>query len=149
MSITVRQATTDDFNWVVEECHKFMAFFESKFNFIPTQDKALDFFSSLISNHLFLISEDNGKKTGFIAGLVTPNLFNNEIQNLTEILWWVDEKHRMTRSGAMLLDAFVAWGKENCDVINFTLETKSPINDKTLLKRGFALKERAFTLECV
>lgn len=148
MSITIRAATIKDYDWVLEQSHKFMDFFGSKFNFVPNGDRALVFFKNLIENHLFLIAEDDGVKTGFIAGLVSPNVFNDEITNLTEILWWVDEDYRLGRSGSMLLDAFVDWGRENCDAINFTLETKSPIKDKTLEKRGFVLKERAFLLEC-
>lgn len=84
---------------------------------------------------------------GLIGGQLAPHPFNPELLVLTELFWWVDPEHRGGRAGAMLLDAFTAYGEEHAHWILFTLEHESPVNDRCLTKRGFALKERCYLRE--
>lgn len=149
MSVIIREATMHDLDWVLAESELFDKFFDAKFSLVPSRDEAEQFFRGMISNHLFLISENNGVASGFICGLVTPSIFKKDITTLTELLWWVAQEYRHTRAGLLLLEEFISWGKDNVKMINFSLEEKSPIRDETLTRRGFKLKERAFTMECV
>jgi hypothetical protein len=145
----IRSANSEDYEWVMAQAEEFDKFFDAKFSLVPDKEEAAILFKALIDSHLFLISEINGVRTGFITGLISPHFLNSNVNTLTEILWWVDTKYRLGRSGVTLLNAFVEWGKENVQMINFSLEDKSPINDSTLERRGFRYKERAFIMECV
>lgn len=75
--------------------------------------------------------------------------YNPAIRVLTETFWWVTPNARGSRAGLMLLDAFTAYGERNADWIVFTLEHHSPVNERTLTKRGFHLHERSYLREVI
>ena len=148
MATIVRTANSDDVEWVLPELEEFSKFFDSK---IPlyNEDYARVIVWDMITgdSHLFLVAERDGRPLGFICGFVSGHPFNPDIRTLVELLWWVKLEERGGSAGARLLNAFVDWGKSNVDWITMTLEDKSPVNDLTLTKRGFRLKERSFVLE--
>lgn len=148
MTVSIRKADRGDLGWLLGECTKFDAFFGARFTLVPDAEEANAFLTNIIDNHLFFVSEVDGKMSGFICGIVTPSIFKKDVTMLTEMMWWVNEDYRRGRSGLALFNEFVSWGKDNVDMINFALEHNSPIKDGTLTKRGFKLKERAFTMEC-
>lgn len=145
--IIIRKASESDIAWIQSELKKFSAFYGSKLPLYPSEeysDKAIRLF---INDHYFSVAERAGKLMGFISGFVSNHIYNPSIKVLTESFWWVAEEFRGTRAGLMLINEFVAYGKEVCDWIIFTLEHHSPVSDRTLLKRGFKEYERSFILE--
>lgn len=145
----VRTATPADVPWLLEQVVRFDRFYGAQRSLLPpTMDVAEAKLLQLIE-HVFLIAEDVDRgRLGFIAGLVVPHFFSDR-ETLSEILWWVDEPFRGSRAGLMLLNAFVAYGRERSLDVIMTLEDVSPVNPETLLRRGFRAKETNFLLEAV
>jgi Acetyltransferase (GNAT) family len=148
VQIEIRKATTNDIEWLLPQLEKFSKFFGSQISLFGDTENARIGILNQIENHLVLIAEDKDKGSlGFIAGYIVPHPFNADIVTLSETFWWVDEKHRGSRAGLMLLNAFTEWGNEHVDWITFTLEHHSPVNEKTLLKRGYKYTERTYIKE--
>lgn len=143
----VRIANLTDIKWILEELKKFYEFYGSK--------KLVDFdnenynqglIANLVNNHLFLISESNEVRTGFICGVITPHYFNPAMSTLSELFWWVTPEHRSSRAGAMLLSEYTLRGKD-FDWVTMTIEDKSPVKPESLIKRGWKHKETVFLME--
>lgn len=147
MGIVVRHAENEDAEWILSELQKFSKFFGSKKELFHSPDHSIPVLKDWIKNHLVLIAEDGERKLGFISGLVHGHLYNPEIRVLTETFWWVPEEFRGTRAGAMLFSEFKSWGEKHVDWIMMTLEAASPVNEKSLEKRGFKLIEKQFLME--
>lgn len=147
MSVTVRAAKHDDVEWIVEELKAFSAFFGSKIRLFPDEEHARNGIKAHIDNHLILVAEKAGEFVGFISGIYGRHMYNPSISTLTETFWWVTPKHRNSRAGLVLLNEFVRIGKEKSNWILFTLEHKSPVNDRCLTARGFNLIERNYLME--
>jgi hypothetical protein len=92
------------------------------------------------------IAERDGP-VGFVSGMLAAHPYNPALTVLTEMFWWVAPEARGSRAGLLLLDAFLAYGERNADWIIFTLEHHSPVNERTLTKRGFHLHERSYLYE--
>lgn len=146
-SCVVRQATTEDIDWLIEECAEFGRFFDSKIPLYNEEHLRSVVLPSLINSHLFLVAEVRGEKAGFIAGLYTSHFLNPLITTLTEILFWVTPKLRGSRAAIMLIEAYTQWGKLNADWISMTVESASHLNEKSILKRGFRFKEKSYFME--
>ena len=147
MGISIRQAKDSDNDWLVVQLELFSKFNNSTKS-IYSEKYASGYVDHMINNDLCLIAErENGLRVGFVAGMFTPCLYNPDIKMLTETFWWVDPAHRSSRAGLMLLNAFTDNGKEIADWIVFTLESHSPVNEKTLTKRGYRLKEKQYLME--
>lgn len=148
MNTTVRPATVQDIPWLLDELRKFSAFFGTRKPLFPEdEDKALAVVSGLIGSQVFFVSETEGQRSGFIAGILAPHGFNDEIIQLTEVFWWVSPEYRHTRAAAALYSEFMRVGKEQADWIVMTLEMSSPVNPALFEKRGFRLHERSYLLE--
>lgn len=148
MGIQVRRATFDDIPYLMDELKKFAQFYASKHSLFPSEEYGHSAIHSIIKHHFMLVAENaDAKPIGFIGGMITPHMFNPNIKVFNELFWWVQEEHRKSRAGSMLLEAYIAWGKENADWLLFTLEENSPVNDRCLTNRGFKLKERNYVLE--
>ena len=150
MSIIVRKATNSDSKWILGQLSVFSKFFESKYQLFSGEANETDLatLSFMINDHLFLVAErEDGVLLGLVSGLYSPHLFNPNIKVLTETFWWVDEQHRGTRAGYLLLKEFIRIGREDCQWILMTLEKKSPVHDEALIKLGFKEKEKIFLME--
>lgn len=148
MRIMVRAATPEDITWLLTQLKEFSAFYGTKKPLFGDEEYSRAKLLELIDQHLFLVAiEDLRGPVGFICGLSTPHFMNPDIQLLAEMFWWVVPECRGSKAGALLLNKFIQWGKENADWITFTLEHHSPVRDHILLKRGFKYQERAFLLE--
>lgn len=145
----IRRAVPEDADWVLEELKKFSNFLGTKRNVYGDEDVCRASLLSFIENQMLLLAVNEETRLGFIGGFLTPHLFNPKLMVLCEVFWWVAEEHRGTRAGAMLLGAFLEYGEANADMITFALEAKSPVNENTLLKRGFVLQERNYIKEIV
>lgn len=100
-----------------------------------------------IDHHVLLVAESSAGIIGFVSGMLHQHLFNPNIIVLTETFWWVKEEHRGSRAGLVLLNEFTRIGKMKANWIAFTLEHHSPVNDRCLIKRGYAIKEHTYLLE--
>lgn len=145
-AITVRPAERTDVPWLLRQLQRFAQFFGSKRSLFPDEDTAESIIVDAIEKHPFFVAE-NGQRVGFISGYLHPHPYNPRIVVLTETFWWVDEAHRGSRAGLKLLDTFLWFGEETADWIVFTLETKSPVNVRSIEKRGFKLFEQSYLKE--
>lgn len=145
----VRRATTADIDWLLGELKQFADFLGTSKKLYSSDDEySKKTLTGFIERHLLLVAEKPGVGlVGFIAGYVTPHLFNPDVKVLAECWWWVTPEHRKTRAGLMLLDAYTEWGKANCDWVTMCIETVTPLNERCLLKRGYRLHERSYILE--
>ena len=148
MTTIIRPATLDDVPWLLHEVKEFDRFAGFNKSLIPDdQTVLLTVLEGLIRNHVFLVAEQESVPQGFIVGVLAPHHFNPEIHVLTELLWWVRPEFRVSRSGALLLGAFLDIGQREADWIVMTLEAKSPVKPETLNKRGFRLQETSYIHE--
>lgn len=134
----------------MKELVAFNDFYATKTSLIHA-DKSYSetFLKNIMNRHLLYICEkEEHGPVGFISGFVSPHHFNPSLKCITELFWWVTPEHRKGRAGSMLLDAFIEYGEKECDMILFTLEENSPVNDGFLVKRGFHLKEKNYLKEC-
>lgn len=144
----VRKATHDDIPWITGQLKDFAAFFGMTQSLYPDDVAASAGVADMVERHLVLIAaDDEGERLGLIAGLFHPHPYNAKLKYLTETFWWVDPSRRRSLAGAALIDEFVIYGREHADVVVMSLLANSPVNDETLEKRGFKLKERSFVLE--
>jgi len=157
VGVNVRAAIPDDLDWLVGQLRSFSKFFGTRQQLFGDESFVRSGMLTLIEKHLVLISEKSGRDdtlhmptnepVGFIAGIVTPHVFNPNVRVLCEYFWWVDEAHRGGRAGYLLLESFLDWGHKNADWITFAVETNSPLSEDVLVKRGFHLQEKSYLLE--
>ena len=132
----IRKATVSDLDWIIEELGEFSKEFKSKISIKGSDEYCRKTLIEIINNHVFFISEDKaGVRTGLISGV------------LIKLFWWVKKEFRNTRSGLMLLNKFISFGKENVDWTLISTEIDSPVSDKCLVKRGFRLQEKNYIME--
>jgi hypothetical protein len=143
---SIRKATIEDLEWLLQELKTFSAFIDCKTQ-VFNEDYGRAMFPLMLDKHVVFIAESEGERLGFIAGLLTPHPFNPNIKILQELFWWVSEQHRRSRAGLMLLNTFIEEGKRLANWTIMSLESNSPVREETLLRRGFRLKERAYILE--
>lgn len=147
MGISLREATLQDIDWMLVQLKLFAEFYQSSHSLFSDDDGFnRNLLKQIIEGHYFLVSENDGKVSGFIAGMISPHLFNPKIKTFTELFFWVLPEYRGTRAGSALLNAFVEFGKDYHWTV-MTLEHNSPIKDESLLKRGFKYKEQSFIKE--
>lgn len=148
MSISIRLATHNDIPWLLGELSQFAQFYGTKRSLLGDESIAGARLTIMIDDHVFLVAEKEGVgPVGFIAGVYVPHMFNPDIKCLHESFWWVAEKHRGSRAGYMLFQAFKHWGELNADWVFFALEENSPVGDDFMIRNGFKSKERFFLLE--
>jgi hypothetical protein len=146
----IRAATQDDIPWLLAQLRIFAKFYGTQKSLFGTQQSAAQVMASMIERHVvFIADKPNVGPVGFIAGYLIAHPYNPELTLLSETFWWVQEEHRRSRAGLMLLDKFTDYGAENADWITFALESHSPVNDKCLTKRGFKIQERSFLKEII
>ncbi len=149
--IQLRPGVPEDCEWMLGQLREFDMFIGAKRSLFPDVATATTQMLSLIAEHVVILAYSDvvepPEPVGFIIGLVGPHYFNPQLTVLTELMWWVDPEWRRSRAGLMLLNTFIAVGKEHADWIIVTLEEKSPVNPTTLEKRGFNLWERSYILE--
>lgn len=146
--ITVRPALDSDLHFIVNELKAFAQFLGTKTSLFPDESYAYTATKNLIDNHVLLVAESESGLMGFIAGNLHNHLFNPSIRVLDELFWWVKEAYRGSRAGLMLLNEFTRIGKMKADWIFFsTVDGKTKVNDRSIIKRGYRLQDRLFLLE--
>lgn len=146
MTIITRAGTVDDIDWLIGELHEFDKF--AGYNLFQDEAYARLALKDLLEKHVcFVAISDDGRRLGFIAGFDNPHPFNPHKRCLSEMFWWVSSAHRGTRAGALLLNRFVMYGRQNCHWVTMSLEHCSPVSARHLTKRGFSLRETSYLLE--
>lgn len=143
--ITIRNASLDDLPWIMEQSKGFAQFFGGKRLMQPTEEKL----RQLVETQIVLIAENGTGPMGLIAGVLASNYWDESMVQLTEVAWWVAPEHRGSRAALTLLNAFDAIGSARADQTWMALESNSPVNTRTLEKRGFRLKETSWLKESV
>mgnify|MGYP001577507889 FL=1 len=116
----------------------------------PTDQEAELLVGTLIRTQFVAIAEEDGQPIGLIAGVCQPHALNQSLTIATELAWWVIGPKRGSRAGLMLLDAFDRWANDSqAHLVNMTLEVGSPVSDRCLTRRGYALAERQYLREGV
>jgi len=147
MTPDIRRAESQDIDWILGELKIFSKFIGTKYELYGDEKYSKDGLQMLISSHLFLIAEKDGKRVGFVAGYITPHLFNPSIKILNELFFWVIPELRGHGIGTVLMNAYIDFGKKNAQWTTFSLNRFTKTNDRSLLKRGFHEHERTFLLE--
>lgn len=159
-TITVRRALPGDIPWLVSQLRDFDVMFGAGRSLFPGEAKACEILAHLIGEHVFLVALMDTKVTlvtgdcvegprriGFIAGHIGAHPYAG-FTVLTELFWWVVPASRGTRAGSLLLDRYIAAGRQLCAKwILMTLEHDSPVSDRVLTKRGFHHKESSYLME--
>lgn len=138
----------DDVGWIVNQLSEFSALAGTKIPLFKSEEHVIGLVTGLIKNHIVFVAQ--GKELmGFIVGSLVPHIFNPDITVFTELFWWVAAPFRGTRAGLMLINEFVAYGKEHSDWITASMTANSPIKDSTFTKRGFVPLEKNFLMEVI
>ena len=153
MKIVIRHANDSDVNWIVDQLKEFSKFQGTKFSLFSTPEFATAGIKNMIETQFARVAhgliDGTIERIGFISGILMPHPLNPAIRTFVEQFWWVEPKYRNTRAGLMLLNEFMTFGENNADWILFGLENNSPVNDKTLARRGFMVKEVSYLKEVV
>ena len=140
----IRNATMNDVPWIVEQAKIFDEYYNGVVPFFSETYARENAVALINGRGIVLISEQNGHRTGFISGIISPHIYNPTIRVLVEMLWWVIPMYRKTRAGAKLLRAFTAWGKDNADMLTISIPTKTYIREESMKKNGWGMVEKTF-----
>lgn len=145
----VRFASEGDVDWILPELRQFSDESGLITEFFPkSEEEARDIVLSLISDHLFLVAEtEDGRGTGFVAGVLTPHALNPKVLACYEMFWWVKREFRRSRAALMLIREYTSYCKENADFATLSLLMSSPDLSKSLSRLGWREVERNFALE--
>lgn len=149
--MNVRRAGEEDIPWLESELLEFSQSIGTKHPLFPADESyRRETLLSLMRDHLFLIyqPEHFPLPVGLIAGVVIPHMLNPDLRVLHELLWWVSPKHRgISRAGIVLLDAFVAWGKDNCQWVYFSIHRTTEVSERSMSRLGFRPEQTQYLLE--
>lgn len=144
----IRDATLDDIEWIMPELKRFERAYNPMHRLWPDEAYAIRFLRMLIENHVFKVAENKSGPVGFVAGLLSPHLYNPEVLCLIELFWWVIPEKRGGIAASKLMDSFIEAGRSHkAQLINFSFNDSTKANPKHLMKRGFRLREQTFILE--
>lgn len=153
MTIVIRSANDSDIQWLTDQMIEFSKFQGTKISLFSTPEFVKIGLKNLIDNHFFKIAcgcnDGIIERMGFIAGILMPHPYNPRIRIFAEQFWWVEPKFRNSRAGLLLLNEFMGFGEKNADWVTFTIESKSPVSEKTLTRRGFQIQELSYLKEVV
>lgn len=144
----VRPAKVPDIPWLMDELRKFAEFYGMPPLF-PSPNEARRGLLGYIEQKVLFIAAENGHPIGFIGGEVRAHPYNSQLPVLVEHFWWVCEERRGGRAGLLLLDELHKFADAHGYRVAMSLLPHSPINERTLLKRGYRLAEKAYLRERV
>jgi hypothetical protein len=153
MAIEIRRAEPRDLDWIIPQLKEFAQFYGTKHSLFGDEEYARKGILRMMAEHVFLVAEKReppfeAEPVGFAAALLMGHFFNPEVKILSEQFWWVAPAHRNGRAGLMLLNALIARGLRDAQIVSLSvIEGRSPINEDALTKRGFHLHERAYLME--
>jgi hypothetical protein len=147
MGIRIRSAKPTDIDWLVDELRKFDKFYGTKKKLFGDETYVRDTLLAIMDHHVFLVAEKEEVRVGFIAGINQPHSYNPDLRVLVQFFWWVLPEHRRSLAATLLMDEFILYGKNNCDWISLSMASVTPINPKSLIRKGFVESDRTFLME--
>lgn len=143
----IEELKIDDVVWFVEQACTSMMVEELKKPELVNHSQFYALSSVAMEQGTAFIVKKDGVPVGAIGGIVSPNIYNPDISNLVEMFWYVFPEYRNTRASLLLLNAFIKKGEEVADITTFSLLKESPVNMKTLERKGFVISEFGFVKE--
>lgn len=154
MPMVVRQAVPSDIEWLLGELKQFAAFVDMGIDLAKNENYARTQLLNIVERHVCLVADDVGEgfshPVGLLAAYDIAHPFDPSKRFLSEQFWWVTPQARGGRAGLMLLNAYTEKCAEVCaqdGIAAISLEAQSPINQKSLEKRGYVLTERTFVFK--
>lgn len=140
--MTMRVATSDDFDVILEMAMKFIE--STNYKELADQQTIANFVWNLLdlpaTEGIVILTEG-----GMLAGVIKPFVFGT-VKLATEVAWWVDPDKRSTGIGKALLDTFEYWAEANhcTGVIMVSLDDQLA---KYYEKQGYKVQERTYMKE--
>lgn len=144
--VCVRKAEDADLEWILGELRELSDFVETDIPIFQDSPYTRSGILHLIAHHVVLIAEKEYQQVGFIAGTLTPHLFNPSIKTLTMLFFRVTPEARRTRAAFELVESFISAGLA-ADWISISLGVKTNLKGNHFVKRGFKKRETAFLKE--
>lgn len=133
-----KQATEDDIPHILKLAKEFHK--SSPYKDIPIgSDEVLAKVATSVLSIGTIFFTDNG----FIAGVLTPLLFNPDVLVASEVAWWSEDGQ-----GAELMDAFEEWGREHgASIVQYAALNNDKLieMDKKYTEYGYQLFEVSYT----
>lgn len=143
-----RRATLDDLPWIMAELPALDRFYGTMLAVLGDTEYVESRLAWLIDEHMVLIAvNDVGESVGFAAAMVGPHFFNPILSTLTLTLWWVQQEHRGSRAGGVLLDALESYAARHCHWMIVGMGVNCPVRAGSLTGRGFKLQESTYMKE--
>lgn len=101
----IRLATDADLEDVLSMSSEFYATTHHAKNIPLDRNSVVRLVDLLLAGGILLLAEIDDEVVGMIAGYVHPYIFNNNVMQLGEIVWYVKPEHRATKAGIALLDS--------------------------------------------
>lgn len=101
------------------------------------------------ANRVILLALRGDKPCAVLAATVAPLLFNAS-RIATEVVWWVDDKHRRSGVGQQLIEAYEYWAINiaKADYIQLCSLNGGDEVGQYYEKIGYKLTEKAYIKEC-
>lgn len=109
----MRSAEERDLENILEMSKAFYATTHHARNIPLDEGSVIHLVNLLLEGGILLVAEIDEEVVGMIGGYVHPYIFNNNVMQLGEIVWYVKPEHRATRAGLLLLDCLEAAAKQN------------------------------------
>lgn len=149
--IRIRPAAQDDVPWLLDALTEFDLEFPAHRSLFRDAEYVSVQLRQAIDAGPFYVAEvpvgdGQGYAVGFMLGALLPHYLNPEVRVLVELLWWVDPAYRSTRASSLLLDAYLAYGREHADWVMVTERCTEP-GRRAFARRGLRSYERNYLLE--
>lgn len=143
-NVTVEPLSLTDLVWFAEVAAVRMLEDEVKRPELVNHTQIYHLVTKGISDKAVFVAKRGEECIGAIGGILSPNVFNPQYTVLSEVFWYVLPEHRNSRAGLLLLKALEDRAKECSDELILSLLSSSPVQIKTMEKRGYALGEFSF-----
>jgi GNAT superfamily N-acetyltransferase len=149
LTVPVRPAVEADFPALVLIGRKFAE--QTAYRKVPYSEAgAVSWFRLMMNQGLLYVSEDGGRITGVIGGVMSPFLINPDYGVGTELLMWVEPEHRGGGTADALMDAIERAARE-AGLTFWSMMSLEAINPDRVAKiyerRGYELAEHTFLKE--
>lgn len=99
----IRSAQVQDIETLVNLSEEFYPETEY-FEYAPwDRETVTELTSYIVQNGIYLVAEHEGKIVGQLAAVLTPFLFNKNVLNCSEVVWYVSPEMRSTGLGWELI----------------------------------------------
>ena len=142
--IEVRPATRDDLPWMIHRLREYTEEIGDPYFAFAGIEYAMSFVGGLIDNHLVFVSEENGKRTGFISGMTTPHPFNPANLVTASLFWYVLPARRGSRTGFDLLRELAMVGADRGGSTLVGIREGAGVRERSMARCGFKLHERVY-----